>query len=88
MEKNTVSEHTLSLLNRKNMSLSGVSDVTEFSDSKVLLKTGLGGLCIRGRGLSVSQLSTQNGTLDINGEIDTIQYTGKGKDGFFAGLFK
>ena len=61
-------EHSISLVNRSKMSLSGVNDVSEFSDSQVMLKTSMGGLCIK--------------------EIHSIQYINKGKDGFFAGLFK
>lgn len=88
MEKSTAMEHALSLMNRKNMSVSGVVDVSEFSDNQVVLKTSMGGLSIKGKGLTINQLNTQTGTLDVNGEIHTIQYVNKGKDGFFAGLFK
>lgn len=88
MEKSTVTEHTMSIMNRRNMSLSGVVDVSEFSDTQVILKTSMGGLSIKGKSLSISQLNTQTGTLDVSGEINSIQYLNKGKDGFFAGLFK
>ena len=74
-------EHSISLVNRSKMSLSGVNDVSEFSDSQVMLKTSMGGLCI-------NQLNTDTGMLDVKGEIHSIQYVNKGKDGFFAGLFK
>ena len=70
------------------MSLSGVNDVSEFSDSQVMLKTSMGGLCIKGKNLSIYQLNTDTGMLDVKGEIHLIQYVNKGKDGFFAGLFK
>lgn len=88
MEKTIAHEHSLSLLNRANMSLSGILDVSEFSDTKVVLKTSMGGLCIKGKKLSINQLNTDTGTLDVKGEIQMIQYTGGGSDGFFAGLFK
>ena len=88
MEKSTAMEHALSLMNRKNMSISGVVDVSEFSDTQVILKTSMGGLSIKGKSLPISQLNTQTGTLDVSGEICSIQYLNKGKDGFFAGLFK
>ena len=42
-------EHSISLVNRSKMSLSGVNDVSEFSDSQVMLKTSMGGLCIKGK---------------------------------------
>lgn len=83
-----VKEHSISLVNRAKMSLSGVVDVSEFSDSRVLLKTCLGGLCIKGKNLTINQLNTDTGTLDVNGEIQIVQYSNSGKDGFFAGLFK
>lgn len=88
MEKTTKSEHSMSLLNRANMSLTGILDVSEFSDTRVILKTSMGGLCVKGKKLSINQLNTDTGTLDVNGEIQLIQYTTGGSDGFFAGLFK
>lgn len=89
MEKSfAVKEHSLSLVNRDKMSLTGVNDVSEFSDTRVVLKTNMGGLCIKGKNLSINQLNTDTGTLDVNGEVQIIQYLNRGKDGFFAGLFK
>lgn len=89
MEKSlTEKEHSLSLVNRKKMSLSGVCDVSEFSDNQVLLKTSAGGLCIKGKNLSINQLNIDTGTLDVNGEIHLIQYVNRVKDGLFSGLFK
>lgn len=75
-------KHSISLVNRSEMSLSGVNDVSEFSDSQVMLKTSMGGLCIKGKNLSINQLNTDTGMLDVKGEIYLIQYVNKGKDGF------
>lgn len=89
MEKNTFErEHSMTLINRTKMSLSGVEDVSEFSENQVVLKTTMGGLCIKGKKLTINQLNTDAGTLDVNGEIQTIQYQGRSGDGFFSGLFK
>lgn len=88
MEKTTNKEHSLSMLNRANMSLSGVTEVSEFSQNKVILKTTMGDLCIKGKKLNVNQLNTDSGTLDVKGEIQAIQYTTAAKDGFLTGLFK
>ena len=87
MDKKDNREHSLSMLNRSVISLSGVLEVSEFSNAKVNLKTSMAGLCVRGKKLTVNQLNTDAGTLDIKGEIQSLQYSG-GKDGFFAGLFK
>ncbi|MCI8404596.1 MAG: sporulation protein YabP [Clostridia bacterium] len=88
MEKAAVGEHSISMMNRAVMALSGVTDVSEFSDVKVMLKTTMGDLCIKGKKLSINQLNTENGTLDVRGEIHSMQYTTGSRDGFFAGLFK
>ena len=60
-------KHSISLVNRSEMSLSGVNDVSEFSDSQVMLKTSMGGLCIKGKNLSINQLNTDTGMLDVKG---------------------
>lgn len=81
-------EHSVSIVNRAKMSLSGISDVSEFSDTRVVLKTSMGGLCIKGKKLTINQLNTDTGTLDVAGEVQSVNYTSSGSDGFFAGLFK
>lgn len=88
MEKHEAREHTLTLSDRKRMTLTGVLDVSEFSETQVILKTSLGGLCIKGSALSISKLDTDNGTLDVGGEIREIRYMNKGGGKFFAGLLK
>ena len=81
-------EHMITMKNRAHMSLSGVKDVSEFSENKVVLKTSMGGLIIKGKKLSISQLNTDTGMLEVNGEIQSAQYTVAAGEGFFAGLFK
>ncbi len=88
MEKHEAREHTLTLLDRKRMTLTGVLDVSEFSETQVILKTSLGGLCIKGSALSISKLDTDNGTLDVGGEIREIRYMNKSGGKFLAGLLK
>ena len=60
----------------------------EFDSIADMFKVWNGGLCIKGKNLSINQLNTDTGMLDVKGEIHSIQYVNKGKDGFFAGLFK
>lgn len=80
--------HSLALTDRQSMSLTGVSDVREFSDNRVSLKTALGDLIIRGRKLTMSHLDTDTGVLSVSGEIDMIKYTSSAGGGALAGLFK
>ena len=87
-QKKTVQEHMVTITNRRTMTLTGVCDVECFSDTQVELKTCMGGLLIKGKGLVINKLNTDTGELNVNGEINSIQYTAKKKDGIFTGLFR
>ena len=81
-------EQLITLKNREHMTLTGVKDVSEFCETKVILKTSMGGLVIKGKKLSISQLDTVTGTLEVHGEVQSAQYTASAGEGFFAGLFE
>ena len=87
-QKKMTQQHIVSMENRQKMTITGVLDVASFSDTAVDLKTSMGGMIIKGKGLSISKLSTDSGELNVNGEIAMMQYTQKSGGGFFAGLFK
>lgn len=89
-QKKTVQlqEHSIVMCNRKKMELTGVTEVVGFSDTLVELQTCMGGLLIRGKGITINKLNTETGELKVNGEIASVQYTAKKKDGIFAGLFR
>lgn len=87
-QKKTAQQHLVSMENRQRMTLTGVNDVSSFSDTSVELKTSMGAMIIKGRGLSISKLNTDSGELNVNGEISMLQYTKKNGGGFFTGLFK
>ena len=67
--------HKISLLNRRTASIGGVSDVISFDISAVLLETELGMLQIKGADLHVNRLSLEKGEVDLEGRIDSIQYS-------------
>jgi len=67
--------HKLSLMNRRSSSITGVSDVISFDISEVLLETELGMLQIKGADLHVNRLSLEKGEIDLEGRIDSIQYS-------------
>ncbi len=82
-------KHSLTLENRNKMTLSGVKEVTGFSDASVTLKTTLGSLLIQGKELNISRLNTDTGELNVNGEINILRYSkDKRGGGFFEGLFR
>lgn len=81
-------KHSLSLEDRHLMKLSGVKEVTGFSDSSVNLKTAMGALLVQGRELNISRLDTDTGELSVNGEIRSLRYSKDRGAGLFEGLFK
>ena len=81
-------EHSIELHERSKMILTGVNDVSEFSDETVKLKTNMGAMTVKGTGLTISSLNTNDGNVEINGSINSIQYQTKQKNGFFESLLK
>lgn len=67
--------HKLSMTNRRSGSITGVSDVISFDISEVLLETELGMLQIKGADLHVNRLSLEKGEIDLEGRIDSFQYS-------------
>ena len=67
--------HKLTVMNRRSGSITGVSDVITFDISEVLLETELGMLQIKGADLHVNRLSLEKGEIDLEGRIDSFQYS-------------
>ena len=82
-------EQTLVLENRKKFTCGLVENVESFTDEQVIIKTKLGGLDIRGNSLKLVDFSVDNGTIIIEGMIDSIVFVNiKEKRSFFKGLFR
>ena len=81
--------HTLTMKDRKQLSLTGVEDVDCFNEQLVVLQTSLGTLTVAGAGLNISRLSLEQGELEIEGEVDALEYSGLKKRGSLLGrLFR
>ncbi len=77
MEKETVMSsynHSISLIERKNMVITGVKKVDNFDDEEFLIETGLGYIIIKGEGLEVIKLDTIQGNISIKGLIKSFGY--------------
>lgn len=80
---------TLTLENRERMTVSAVEDVESFSENEITIKTALGVLSVKGRGLKIEDLSIENGTIILSGKIIGMEYTEvREKKSFFGSLFK
>ena len=72
--------HTLTLQDRKALTMSGVSEVL------IVLKTDLGILQIQGRQLQLKELSRECGDMAVEGYIQAMQYAEPKQGGFFSHL--
>ena len=83
---------SLSLEDRKKLTLSGVLEVVNFDAEKISLNTILGNLAIKGEGLKMNKLDDENGDVIIIGYISSMIYSGKdgkkSKESIIKKIFK
>ena len=82
--------HSFTLIDRNHAEITGVSDVDCFNEQLVVLITSLGSMTISGSGLNISHLNKEDGRLIVDGEFDSIDYSGRkgGKGGFLGRLMR
>ncbi len=88
--KNSMMPHNVVLEGRKNLTVSGVSDVDSFDEETVIVFTDLGELTIRGNNLHINRLSVEVGELTVEGEISALIYSDEApkSGGFFSRVFR
>lgn len=83
--------HRIVLEERERLLINGVTDVISFDEESVSADTDMGVILIRGEGLHISKLNLDEGVLQVEGNVDIIEY-GDGtvsKGGFLLGkIFK
>ena len=62
------------------MTLTGVREVSEFDEHKIVLLTELGQLTITGSMLHIIKFSPKTGDLSLDGTIDSLVYTDENKN--------
>lgn len=83
--------HRLNMEDRKRLEMTGISDVISFDLNKILLETDYGVVTVKGDNLHVNRLSVEKGELDIDGSIQSLEYSevssfGKKESHSLAGL--
>ena len=66
--------HKLTLNERQQLSMTGVTEVVSFDENAVVLRTELGQLTIHGRDLQLKQLSLDGGQVAVNGTVSALVY--------------
>ncbi|MDR1466815.1 MAG: sporulation protein YabP [Oscillospiraceae bacterium] len=88
--KTSIKPHNLIMEDRKNLQITGISDVGNFDDSVVVLFTEVGELSIKGKKLHINNLNLERGEIHLDGEIDSLSYSENQQTsaGFFSKIFK
>ena len=66
--------HKLTLNERQNLTLTGVTEVISFDDTAVILRTALGTLVVQGSQLQLKTLSLDGGQVAVDGQVNTLHY--------------
>ena len=66
--------HKLTLIQRNQLTMSGVTEVVSFDDAAVVLRTELGTLVIQGNDLQLKTLSTEGGQVTVEGNVAALIY--------------
>ena len=83
--------HKLVMTGREKLVVSGVEDVDSFDDDKVIAYTTEGVMTVKGAEFRINRLNVENGELEIQGEIDSIEYADghkNDKGGFLGKIFR
>lgn len=66
--------HKLTLNERQNLTMTGVTEVVSFDDVSVILKTDLGTLVVQGKDLQLKTLSLDGGQVAVDGKVSALIY--------------
>ena len=66
--------HELSLKERRELTMTGVTEVVSFEEHAVVLRTALGTLMVQGRDLQLKTLSLEGGQVAVEGSISALIY--------------
>ncbi len=75
-EKGSRKPHSIEWKDRKQGSITGVTDVLSFDETAVVLETEQGMLTLKGKNLHVGRLLLEQGEVELEGLIESIVYTG------------
>ena len=66
--------HSINLVERKNMIITGVKKIENFDSEEFLIETNMGYLIIKGSELELVKLDTMQGNISIKGTVISFTY--------------
>ena len=79
--------HKLQLNERRQLTMTGVTEVVSFEEISVVLRTALGTLIVQGRELQLKTLSLEGGQVAVDGSIAALVYEEPRQGGSWRRLF-
>ena len=80
--------HRLTLNERKNLTMTGVTEVLRFEETAAVLQTALGTVVIQGQDLKLKTLSLEGGQMAVEGHICAIVYEEPREGGLWQRLWR
>lgn len=84
--------HSINILERKNILITGVKKIESFDDTEFLIDTVMGYLALKGEGLELLKLDTMQGNVSIKGLLKSFSYVDDNRkdkeNGIIGKLFK
>jgi sporulation protein YabP len=88
MEETLQLPHKLTLNQREDLTMTGVTEVVSFDDTAVVLRTELGTLSVHGQQLQLKTLSVDGGQIAVEGSVSALIYEEpRNKGGLLGRLF-
>ena len=66
--------HTFNMVERKNVTISGVKKIDSFDSEEFLIESVMGYIILKGSGLELIKLDTMSGIVTIKGLVNSLNY--------------
>ena len=81
-------EHSLQLVNRKHLTITGVNKIISVKPELLQLKSNNGDIVITGQNMEVIKLDLEEQSVILNGRFDSIKYLENNKTPLLKKIFK
>lgn len=65
-------KQSITLVNRRILTMGGVDDIAGFDEDTVILDTSMGRITVEGKGMKIESLTKEGGNILITGDISGI----------------
>lgn len=86
-ENSPVLPHRLTISERKNLTMTGVTEVVSFDENAVILHTSVGTVVVQGQDLQLKTLSPDGGQVVVTGTVTALSYAQSRSGGWARRLF-